>query len=146
MNDWIDVDKNLNSSKQDEKETNKENKNEKSSVKINRRSYSANYLIDYGPFCVANKLKDASKEQKKKFIDDTPKFFRNEATPAELIEFFEIQKPKDEKKQKEIIDDLSKRRYDIAYVIVKEDFTDHKIMLRITLSFNSGLILPTGVK
>lgn len=111
------------------------------SQKFNKKTYSANYLIDYNVYCRANHKVDADDKMKEKWIKDPVGHFRRLASPTEVINFFGIDDIKEEDR-----DDLERvikaRMYDITYIMTGNDPENRRIMLRLTLTFNNGIILP----
>ena len=113
----------------------------KASDKFNKKSYSTNYLIDYNVYCQANHKIDADDKMKEKFIRDVVVHFRRLASPEEVINFFGIDDI-DEKDMDDLINVINHRHYDITYIMTGNDPDHRQIMLRLTLTFNNGIILP----
>jgi hypothetical protein len=68
--------------------------------------------------------------------------FRKLASVEEVINFFGINDI-DEKDMDDLRNVINCRYYDITYIMIGNDPNHRQIMLRLTLTFNNGIILPS---
>ena len=99
------------------------------------------YLIDYNTYCMANHLRDADDKKKEKFINDAVIYFRKFAGADEVINFFGIDDVKEEDHD-DLIKTIEKRNYDVTYILTGNDPDHRRMQIRMTLTFNNGIILP----
>lgn len=92
-----------------------------------KKKYTVNYIISYSDYCSENDKKDATEEEKQKFINDFLVHFREEATAEEVCRFFIIPDTK------EYLEKINNRDYTIDFKIIQNDTKNLIIRLKVTL-------------
>lgn len=104
-----------------------EEKETVSNTSHDKKKYTVNYIISYSDYCSENDKKDATEEEKQKFINDFLVHFREEATAEEVCRFFIIPDTK------EYLDKINNREYTIDFKILQNDTKNLIIRLKVTL-------------